>query len=456
MRFCVIKEDEEPTEAFADQVRVSLQKLFEREWWKRMWIIQEATTPNSQTILFCGEESAPLIAFASFQKLWNQLNNMMSESPKLQLWVFNRLLNIRNWRSMDSVAPQPQQHLRILSLVKYFERSIATDGRDKIYALIGLANDVDEKSYNVDYNMRPTGACTYLTRYLMEKHGNLDVLGCCYQPSPISWSPHWIWGYTPLTPFIKAAVQPTALERPLTFEISSGMEILLYDINHHSELGLAYNASKGSTMHIVFHDEENLYKTSHPMVSIRGFVLDVVKEPPLGSGALKSHWHRWQSLEGEKKWEKIVVGDSRTKYHTGEAMLEAFRRTLVADILKYPDHLYRRGASMVWDADEIISHNTDEYTCEQYVAMLAPHCKDMTRGRGVFTTEKGHMGLTALGVGVGDIICVLFGGQVLYVLHKEDDHHTFMGECYVHGMMDGEAMEEFKTGKFEVQDFVLA
>lgn len=260
-------------------------------------------------------------------------------------------------------------------------------------------------------------------------------------------------GYTPLTPFVKAAVQPTASESPVTFEMSNGIEILLYEIKHHSELGLAYNASKGSIMDIAFHDEENLYKTSHPRVSIRDFILDVIKEPPLGAGIGR---HRRESLEGERKWENIVVGDNSRRYHTGETMLEAFRRTLVADILKYSGHLYRRGASMVWDVNDLVAHNTDDYIWDQYFASLAPHCKDRTRGRGLFTTEKGYMGLAALGVSVGDIICVLFGSQVLYVPHEEGDHLKFMGECYMHGMMEGEAMAEFETGKSEAQDFDLA
>lgn len=46
----------------------------------------------------------------------------------------------------------------------------------------------------------------------------------------------------------------------------------------------------------------------------------------------------------------------------------------------------------------------------------------------------------------GDIICILFGCSVPVVLRKcepnnaMDDKYTFVGECYVHGMMDGEAL----------------
>ena len=47
----------------------------------------------------------------------------------------------------------------------------------------------------------------------------------------------------------------------------------------------------------------------------------------------------------------------------------------------------------------------------------------------------------------GDIVCVLFGCSVPVVLRKHEDsgvdHYKFIGECYIHGIMDGEAVEGF-------------
>jgi hypothetical protein len=44
----------------------------------------------------------------------------------------------------------------------------------------------------------------------------------------------------------------------------------------------------------------------------------------------------------------------------------------------------------------------------------------------------------------GDIICILFGCSVPIVLREyrtENDHYfEFIGEAYIHGMMDGEAV----------------
>lgn len=57
-----------------------------------------------------------------------------------------------------------------------------------------------------------------------------------------------------------------------------------------------------------------------------------------------------------------------------------------------------------------------------------------------FITENGYMGLG--NPQVGDEIWVLFGGNTPFVLRPDPKigHHFLLGECYLHGIMDGEAM----------------
>ena len=67
------------------------------------------------------------------------------------------------------------------------------------------------------------------------------------------------------------------------------------------------------------------------------------------------------------------------------------------------------------------------------------------------------MGLVHPRAREGDLICTLYGGQVLCVLRKHGpDEHLFIGECYMHGLMDGEAFEIFCTnGELNSETFVL-
>jgi hypothetical protein len=69
--------------------------------------------------------------------------------------------------------------------------------------------------------------------------------------------------------------------------------------------------------------------------------------------------------------------------------------------------------------------------------------KMMTFGRRLFTTRGGFMGLGPAAAQVGDKVYVLLGGQVLYVLRDHgESQFEFVGECYVHGMMDGQACSD--------------
>lgn len=60
----------------------------------------------------------------------------------------------------------------------------------------------------------------------------------------------------------------------------------------------------------------------------------------------------------------------------------------------------------------------------------------------VFETESGDKGLCPAPARVGDVVVVLYGGAVPYLLRPEDEKlglWMFVGECYLEGFMRGEA-----------------
>jgi hypothetical protein len=57
-------------------------------------------------------------------------------------------------------------------------------------------------------------------------------------------------------------------------------------------------------------------------------------------------------------------------------------------------------------------------------------------------THKGHLGLASKHVQTGDIIAILFGGQLPFVLRKVGNHYILIGEAYIDGIMDGEAAKQ--------------
>jgi hypothetical protein len=56
----------------------------------------------------------------------------------------------------------------------------------------------------------------------------------------------------------------------------------------------------------------------------------------------------------------------------------------------------------------------------------------------------------------GDIISVLLGGATPFVLKPaSNNRYKVIGKCYVHGMMDGEAMDDLADGKYKLQDITM-
>ena len=70
-------------------------------------------------------------------------------------------------------------------------------------------------------------------------------------------------------------------------------------------------------------------------------------------------------------------------------------------------------------------------------------------------TKRGYVGLVPRKAKAGDSICILHGTKAPFVLRAKAEKgslHTMIGECYVHGIMNGEGT------KFEdviAQDFEL-
>lgn len=81
-------------------------------------------------------------------------------------------------------------------------------------------------------------------------------------------------------------------------------------------------------------------------------------------------------------------------------------------------------------------------------------------GRRFFITKKGYFGLGPQKLEPGDRVAVLFGSGVPFVLRKcpaivGRPAWRIIGECYVHGIMQGEVIREWELGASEAQMLLL-
>jgi hypothetical protein len=59
----------------------------------------------------------------------------------------------------------------------------------------------------------------------------------------------------------------------------------------------------------------------------------------------------------------------------------------------------------------------------------------------------GYFGLAPQGVDVGDRICLFLGGRTPFVVTATgDNRYRLLGECYTHGIIDGQAIDGLNKG----------
>lgn len=90
--------------------------------------------------------------------------------------------------------------------------------------------------------------------------------------------------------------------------------------------------------------------------------------------------------------------------------------------------------------------------------MFGDSYKIFAWNRTFYTTKNGLMGIGPPTMQEGDIICVLFGGEVPYVLRPiAGGEYQFIGDCYIQheGFMDGAAIDKLEDGELTAEWFPL-
>jgi hypothetical protein len=77
--------------------------------------------------------------------------------------------------------------------------------------------------------------------------------------------------------------------------------------------------------------------------------------------------------------------------------------------------------------------------------LTGPLCKDymqISAKRAPFVTNKGHPGLSSRHVRQGDLVALVHGAEVPFILRSQPNgKYKIVSEAYVDGIMDGEAAE---------------
>jgi hypothetical protein len=73
----------------------------------------------------------------------------------------------------------------------------------------------------------------------------------------------------------------------------------------------------------------------------------------------------------------------------------------------------------------------------------------------LFISPKGFIGLAHSRSWHTDKICILLGASVPFILRREEDHYLLIGEAYVNGLMNGEAIELIQNEKVKPKNIEI-
>lgn len=186
----------------------SYRSLVEREWWRRVWVLQELSV--AQDVVFvCGERRLSyqhFIAADSFFRfyVWTIVTSL---DPKSDLRVKPFLLAPVNSAASSMLITRRKYQgeidgnrddytlYRLLykSYVRGSSENIlkATNPRDKLFGLLGLAKDAESLDICVNYD----NSCSKVYKDAARKfiqNGHVDILSPCQYPKNLNDLPSWV------------------------------------------------------------------------------------------------------------------------------------------------------------------------------------------------------------------------------------------------------------------------
>ena len=449
-----------------------MKRFFTRPWWGRIWILQEITFPENAEFL-CGSKritrrrcSAALGAYCALRSvLTTTFTNRSRSLTSYQLEIISDLFqhrptvmlsswNIYRYTRFPLAALLRATCVGSINLHRHGPHHLAsTDPRDKIFALLGLAADREElDKLGVFPNYSKSCGETYTTVMLaLLQQGYMSLLSFCQTPKIQSNLPSWVPDW------------------------SRSATDMLQDVrNDHVTAYPKFSASgvQSSLPKVTAHWREGIIEG----ISVEGHVYDEIFEVGTFPDRVPSHE---VPLDETSSWPiKWLVEILRLTYQKSQLYanfrdrLHAAARTSIGGVgYNHNTELVRVGDDRFLDA-VILLKNGNKHIIGNYIKReLWQLSKDEGRlnnrtgirsrldseiigkslGRLPFITRKGHLVLSSEYVERGDFVALIKGTQVPFILRRQiDGQYQLIGEAYVDGIMDGEAM-----GNSEVYEISL-
>lgn len=418
-------------------------KLMQNRYFTRVWIIQEIVVSRAVAVV-CGRFSMPLDTLFSGAYWYAFSLPKFSSDGRVtgtmgQTMIFDGL---NPWRRAFHAHTVGDESLRLEHALVTTRNCSATDAKDRVFSLLGFTNNVSAETFPIDYSASVADVYSRATKAIV-RSGYVDILSSVQRLPDSStdlpsWVPDWRvpWDNVPLA------------ARKWFYNASGRARWKTPRRGQHDASAAAAAAANdgGGELH---------------RLKMEGYLVDVVAQA-------FDPWEELKHKDVHDFWfDECQMQEITRKYGlwgyyplTREPIEQAYLRTLVADLLPgfrrwerrptldwrrlvrwaFPSkgHAYSCGHGRSGSGGDVRNLFSASMPLEVR-AELMHNIKDFSRHRRLFITSGGFLGLGPAMTQRKDEVAILMGASVPFVgRERADGTWELLGECYVHGIMDGE------------------
>ncbi|KAH7359733.1 heterokaryon incompatibility protein-domain-containing protein [Pyrenochaeta sp. MPI-SDFR-AT-0127] len=443
----------------ADDIGERVMELLSSPWFTRTWVVQEVGLAK-EAILYYGSTE---ITWVGLVELCTKLQSIIGPTARGSLLLMN-VFNLEQLRNMFHLSQngsqiQPYRHLQAC---RY---KFAKDPRDKVYGLIGFfsfAPHGQRFAILPEYQDQNTKQDVYLDFAIksLQISRNLDILSVPRAPVDDglpSWAPRW------------------DLEAPVL-----SRDVWTSRVEY----------TKRRTIAGTFSYQPE-FSADLSRLRLSGHIIDTIEEvgpvcrPPQHEEAVYSKTESLTSvftvLYDESM--KVTRADTTQKYHTGETLLDAHWKTMIAGSFRpEEEHDMRADFTQIRNMAKL-NTRLEKLGLHGVKAMSGPRkflggfaiilfggltnrenrdrfwrrgaynypghdLRSMILNRRFMRTKGGFIGIAPELASAGDSVGVFEGGKVPLLLRPKGDDWELIGDSYVHGIMEQEAFSQEKCKEF--------
>ena len=437
-----------------------------RPWFQRLWIIQEVVL-SKEVWVMCGRHILP------WRRLATPCSNMNLSG--ISSWLSTRrqsaeaggataVIPTNGWDACDQLSREQEYYQShngqggtLFSLIRTYRNTLCWDPRDKIYGVLALTSSWESGRVHVDY----TSDYPFTALYRDIAKSKIKGMQASIVSDPedtrvlVAESIHQILveidGPARTSEGLPSWVPDWATARR-TIPIAGRMNYQLFHASGDSEHGYDVDQKDDTRLVVKAGFVDTIANTTgifdSPSISYDN-IIDENRD-------LKGCFELCVSLQEyphtsvtvfDALWRSMVAGVGETgRTAAPEAFAEIFSVLLDAVTGKTPSlagQSYTARQKRPEGKGKLTPSHLGSRTAGATFRNVRTAMQNAMRNRRIGTTEKGFIGLFPGHCEKGDAVHIIGGCPVPYVMRAiSEDAWEMIGECYVPGWMEGEALTE--------------